>query len=242
MSQKALSGPQYLARGFQLLRLPGIRLFVALPLAINTLIFGLLSYFAVGRFSHWINQLIDWLPDWLGFLEWLLWPLAVILLLAIVMYLFSTIANIVAAPFNGLLAEKLEEILSGEEVSGRETFVSALASFPRSMGRECQKLLYYALFAILTLIASFIISPLAPILWFCMNAWMMAIEYADYPMDNHKLSFKEARRRLEKQRFTSFGFGAVVMVGTMIPIVNLIIMPAAVCGGTVMWLERLKQQ
>ncbi|MDX1504205.1 MAG: sulfate transporter CysZ [Spongiibacter sp.] len=242
MSQKALSGPQYLARGFQLLRLPGIRLFVALPLAINTLIFGLLSYFAVGRFSRWINQLIDWLPDWLGFLEWLLWPLAVILLLAIVMYLFSTIANIVAAPFNGLLAEKLEEILSGEEVSGRETFASALASFPRSMGRECQKLLYYALFAILTLIASFIISPLAPILWFCMNAWMMAIEYADYPMDNHKLSFKEARRRLEKQRFTSFGFGAVVMVGTMIPIVNLIIMPAAVCGGTVMWLERLKQQ
>lgn len=242
MSQKALSGPQYLARGFQLLRLPGIRLFVALPLAINTLIFGLLSYFAVGRFSRWINQLIDWLPDWLGFLEWLLWPLAVILLLAIVMYLFSTIANIVAAPFNGLLAEKLEEILSGEEVSGRETFSSALASFPRSMGRECQKLLYYALFAILTLIASFIISPLAPILWFCMNAWMMAIEYADYPMDNHKLSFKEARRRLEKQRVTSFGFGAVVMVGTMIPIVNLIIMPAAVCGGTVMWLERLKQQ
>lgn len=242
MSQKALSGPQYLARGFQLLRLPGIRLFVALPLAINTLIFGLLSYFAVGRFSRWINQLIDWLPDWLGFLEWLLWPLAVILLLAIVMYLFSTIANIVAAPFNGLLAEKLEEILSGEEVSGRETFASTLASFPRSMGRECQKLLYYALFAILTLIASFIISPLAPILWFCMNAWMMAIEYADYPMDNHKLSFKEARRRLENQRFTSFGFGAVVMVGTMIPIVNLIIMPAAVCGGTVMWLERLKQQ
>ena len=74
------------------------------------------------------------------------------------------------------------------------------------------------------------------------NAWMMAVEYCDYPMDNHKLSFKEARRRIGSQRSTSFSFGALVMLGTMVPILNLIIMPAAVCGGTAMWVERLKSQ
>ena len=241
MPPALLSGPQYLHRGFQLLRLPGIRLFVLLPLLINVAIFAALSYLTMSRFSQWIGQLIGWLPDWLGFLEWLLWPLAVILLLAIVMYFFSTIANLIAAPFNGLLAEKLEEHLCGEEVAGRETIAQALASFPRSIGRECRKLLYYAGFAILTLIASFIISPLAPLLWFAMNAWMMAIEYCDYPMDNHRLSFSEARRRVASQRGTSFSFGALVMLGTMIPIVNLIIMPAAVCGGTLIWVERLKE-
>ncbi|MEE2654029.1 MAG: sulfate transporter CysZ [Pseudomonadota bacterium] len=241
MPPALLSGPQYLHRGFQLLRLPGIRLFVLLPLLINVAIFAALSYLTMSRFSQWIGQLIGWLPDWLGFLEWLLWPLAVILLLAIVMYFFSTIANLIAAPFNGLLAEKLEEHLCGEEVAGRETIAQALASFPRSIGRECRKLLYYAGFAILTLIASFIISPLAPLLWFAMNAWMMAIEYCDYPMDNHRLSFSEARRLVASQRGTSFSFGALVMLGTMIPIVNLIIMPAAVCGGTLMWVERLKE-
>ncbi|WP_022959633.1 sulfate transporter CysZ [Spongiibacter tropicus] len=235
-----LSGPQYLFRGFELLRLPGIRLFVALPLLINTVIFGTLSYLAFDYFSHWINQLVAWLPDWLDFLQWLLWPLAVILVLAVVMYLFSTIANIIAAPFNGLLAEKLEEHLCGVEVEARETLVQALASFPRSIGRECRKLLYYAGFAIITLIASFIISPMAPLLWFALNAWMMAIEYCDYPMDNHKLSFAEARRRIGSQRATSFSFGALVMLGTMVPILNLFIMPAAVCGGTLMWVERMK--
>jgi CysZ protein len=60
-------------------------------------------------------------------------------------------------------------------------------------------------------------------------------------MDNHRLSFSEARRRVASQRGTSFSFGALVMLGTMIPIVNLIIMPAAVCGGTLMWVERLKE-
>ncbi|WP_372864705.1 sulfate transporter CysZ [Spongiibacter sp.] len=242
MSSPRLSGPQYLMRGFQLLRLPGIRLFAMLPLAINTLIFGLLTYLSISRFSQWIDQLMNWLPNWLGFLEWLLWPLAVILLLAIVMYFFSTIANLIAAPFNGLLAEKLEEQLSGKEVAGRETLLQAVASFPRSIGREGRKLLYYAGFAILTLIASFILSPLAPLLWFAMNSWMMAIEYCDYPMDNHRLSFSEARRRIARQRGTSFSFGAVVMLGTMVPILNLFIMPAAVCGGTLMWLERLKDE
>ena len=240
MSQPPLSGPQYLKRGFSLLREPGIRLFVILPILVNVLIFGTLSYLTLDKLGQWIGQVMAWLPQWLSFLEWLLWPLAVILVLVIVMYVFSTVANLIAAPFNGLLSEKVEEMLTGEEVAGRETILQAIASFPRSIGRECHKLLYYLGFAIVTLIASFVISPLSPLLWFAMNAWMMAIEYLDYPMDNRGMAFSESRRRTGSQRATSFSFGALVMVGTMIPLLNLIIMPAAVCGGTLMWVERLK--
>ena len=64
MPPALLSGPQYLHRGFQLLRLPGIRLFVLLPLLINVAIFAALSYLTMSRFSQWIGQLIGWLPDW----------------------------------------------------------------------------------------------------------------------------------------------------------------------------------
>jgi CysZ protein len=236
-----LSGPQYLFRGFALLKEPSIRLFVILPLLINTLIFGTLSALTFNQLGDWINQIINWLPSWLSFLSWILWPLAVVLVLAIVMYVFSSVANVIAAPFNGLLAEKVEELLTGQEVSGRETIAQALISFPRSIGRECRKLFYYLGFAILTLIASFIISPAAPLLWFALSAWMMAIEYCDYPMDNHKLSFAESKKRIASQRSTSASFGALVMLGTMVPILNLVIMPAAVCGGTLLWVERLKK-
>ncbi|MFQ3199850.1 MAG: CysZ protein [Zhongshania sp.] len=242
MTTRPLSGPDYLFRGFEIMRQPGIRLFVAMPLLINFIVFGTLTTLTLGAVSGWINQVVDWLPGWLDFLRWILWPLTVILVLAIVMYIFSTVANIIAAPFNGLLAEKVEEMLTGEEISGRETIGMAIASFPKSIGREAQKLLYYLSFAILTLIASFVISPLAPALWFALNAWMMAIEYCDYPMDNHKLSFKDARKRIASQRSTSTSFGALVMLCTMVPILNLFIMPAAVCGGTLMWLERLKDK
>ncbi len=193
MTQPPLSGPQYLKRGFSLLREPGIRLFVILPILVNVLIFGTLSYLTLDKLGQWIGQVMAWLPQWLSFLEWLLWPLAVILVLVIVMYVFSTVANLIAAPFNGLLSEKVEEMLTGEEVAGRETILQAIASFPRSIGRECHKLLYYLGFAIVTLIASFVISPLSPLLWFSLNAWMMALESLDYPMAHRGMAFIASR-------------------------------------------------
>jgi CysZ protein len=47
---------------------------------------------------------------------------------------------------------------------------------------------------------------------------------------------------LAEKRLTSSGFGMVVMVGTMIPFVNFIIMPAAICGATAYWVEELKNK
>ena len=137
-------------------------------------------------------------------------------------------------------AEKVEELLTGEEVAASETITKAILMFPKAIFRECQKLLYWIVRLIIVLILGSIFVPLAPFMSFGLNAWMMGLEYADYAMDNNKLSFSEAKRRLSRNRSNSFGFGTFVMIGTMIPIVNLIIMPAAVCGGTALWVEKLK--
>lgn len=57
-------------------------------------------------------------------------------------YLFSTIANFVAAPFNGLLAEQLEAKLTGKKLSD-QSILSLLKDVPRILGREWRKLMYY---------------------------------------------------------------------------------------------------
>lgn len=66
---------------------------------------------------------------------------------------------------------------------------------------------------------------------------MMAIQYCDYPMDNNKVSFKDMKEALKQRRLTSLGFGGLVSIGMMIPLVNLLIMPAAVVGATIFWVE-----
>lgn len=81
----------------------------------------------------------------------------------------------------------------------------------------------------------------APVIWFIFSAWMLSLEYGDYPMGNHDISFAEQKKRVAKKRFLNLGFGGAVSVATMTPILNFLVMPAAVAGATAMWVENLKE-
>lgn len=94
---------------------PNLRLFVLLPLAVNLLLFGGLIYFAGHQFDLWLDALMPTLPDWLSFLSYILWPLFVALLVLMVFFTFTLVANIIAAPFNGFLAEKVEVVVRGQD-------------------------------------------------------------------------------------------------------------------------------
>ena len=66
---------------------------------------------------------------------------------------------------------------------------------------------------------------------------MLAIQYCDYPFDNHKVPFKAMRNALRTQKVANMQFGALTSLFTMIPFLNLFIMPVAVCGATAMWVD-----
>lgn len=232
-------GPSYLIQGFALLKQPQIRSFVLIPLFINIVLFSVIIYYSLAEFSYWLDQLGHYIPDWLDFINWILYPMFGLVLVLFIAYTFTFLANIIAAPFNALLSEKVEEIITGEKPSNPTSF---LASIPKGLKREVQKWLHLIPLALLVLIISLIpaINFLSPVLWFLFGAWMAAIEYADFAMDNNDIHFYHSKKRLMKRRWTSLSFGAATLVGTMIPLVNLVVMPAAVCGATVYWLEQLK--
>ncbi len=107
------SGVWYFSQGWKLVSLPGIRRYVILPLLINIILMGGAFWWLFTRLESWIPSLMSHVPDWLQWLNYLLWPVAVISVLLVFGYFFSTIANWIAAPFNGLLAEQLEARLTG---------------------------------------------------------------------------------------------------------------------------------
>jgi len=74
------------------------------------------------------------------------------------------------------------------------------------------------------------------------GAWMMAIQYNDFPFDNHKVSFANMKSTLKKDKWNNLQFGMVINIFTMIPILNLVIMPVAICGATAMWCDRYRHQ
>ena len=237
------SGFTYVRLGCHLVCLPGIRRYVIVPLLINILLLGTAFYWLFTKLHQWIPQLMSYVPHWLAWLNFVLWPLAVISIVLVFGYFFSTLANWIAAPFFGLLAEQLEQRLTGHTPDDMSWW-SLIADLPRIMKREWLKLCYYLPRAIGLLLIHFIPGVgqlLAPILWFIFGAWMMAIQYCDYPFDNHKIAFENMRRNLAGDRKINLEFGGLISVLTMIPIINLVIMPIAVCGATALWVDRYRQ-
>ena len=238
MAANPLRGAGYLVRGFSMLTEPGLRQFVMVPLLINVLLFSGAIWLLTAQFGEWINYWMSLIPDWLSFIDWLLWPIFAVLVLVLVYFSFGVVANLIAAPFNGLLAEKVEERCRGA-INSDSGWKAIVALIPRTIGRELAKLAYYLPRVVILLIITLIpgLQLIAPLLWFLFGAWMMAIQYCDYPMDNNKITFARMKQLLKARRFCALSFGALVSVGLMIPVLNLLIMPAAVVGATLYWVE-----
>jgi len=226
-------GAAYLWRGFKLIGQDGLRRYVIAPLIINIALFGGMIWYGADKFEGFINSL---LPAWLDWLQWLLWPLFAITVLIAAFYTFTIIANFIASPFNSLLAIQVERRLS------TATTAEAEFSILESLVHEVKKILFLLGWAVplgvLFLIPA--VNLLAPFAWLLFSAWMLALEYCDYPMANHGIPFSEQRRLVRSQGFLNLGFGAATLFATSIPIVNLFTIPAAVAGATALWAENMR--
>ncbi len=232
------SGAGYLIQGLRLLMRPGIKRFVLIPLGINVLVFAAAIAIGIQQFKYWMGLLESSLPSWLDWLDWLLWPLFILFLVLVVFYTFGIVANLIAAPFNGLLSEKVERLLRGKPIVQEGDRGRFWAELIQSLLDELGKLVYTLVWTIPFLIL-LVVPVVGPILWFGYTAWMLAIEYSGYPMGNHGLRFKEMRRRLRQHLGLSLGFGAAVALFLMLPGANLLVMPAAVAGATALWVRKL---
>lgn len=237
----------YLASGLKLLTRKELRSFVLIPVAINAVLFIALNFWVFSNLSGWSDWIVDtYLPDWewlralLGGIVFLVSAAAVLVLSA---YSFNFVAGLIAAPFNGFLAEKTEELLTGVKPAPESVAKMVL----RTIGRELRKLGYFIPRALAIFLGCFllgfvpIIGLVAPLIAFIWAAWSLSIQYADYSFDNHQLEFRDVLDRLGLKRDKSLSFGATIALISLIPIVNWFVMPAAVIGGVIYWVEEHQQ-
>ncbi len=233
-------GTAYLAKGLSLIKSKGIKRYVVIPLSLNILLFGALIWTGYSQFVPTVDWMMSFVPGWLSFLESILWIFITTLTAIIVFFVFTPVANIIAAPFNAIMAEKIEEKLTGRDINSN---VSLITIIKDSIMSQIGKLLYIMLWSLVLLLISIIpvINVISPFLWIIFGSWLLSLEYLDYPMGNHDLTFKQQKAALKKRRGLSLGFGGSVMVLTSIPVINFIVMPVAVAGATAMWVDQFAQ-
>lgn len=234
-----MTGLECFLDGFNLIRRPGLRRYFVVPALINAVVLTLLVVLSYSHFDEWVAMIMGWFPDWMVALYWLVWGIALIVLLVLILFVFTFVANIIASPFNAILSIKVEQALTG---TAPQSSVSLWLILPRSLGRELRKLLYILprLMGLLLITIIPVVNIIAPFLWVLFGAWMMCIQYADYAADNNDVSFSELKSRLGSGRLDALMFGLPAYLLLTVPVVNLILMPIGVAGGTRFWVEHLR--
>lgn len=239
---------QYLIRATELARSRTLRPWVIMPLVFNVVLFGVLYTLAGQWISGWIasaaagleagwawlNTVIEALVAAAQILVW-------VLLLAVFASTFTMGVQLIAAPFMGFLAEKVDIQITGVPMPDE----SLLTMTVRMFRRELRKTWYWLWRALLLLLGVGILSlipgvnVLAPVIWFAWSGWMMAMQYLDFSADNRQVSFPGMLAEMQRRRWLVLAFGCLVLALTMLPLVNLLIMPVAVIAGTLIRTEQL---
>lgn len=233
-------GSGYLARGFGLLFARGLRPYVILPIFVNIVLIVALVSLLGWQINNWLDAWLAGLPDWLAWLDNLLWWLLMIIFTLVFCYFFTLLANLIASPFNGMLSARVEALQTGREPNSGMSIAGEMRDGVIS---ELRRLRYYisraAVLGLISLVLLFI--PVANLaiapLWFVFGAFMLAFEYLDQPMANRGMAFDAKMHRLYIRSWRHLGFGGVVTLATAIPLANLVVMPAAVIGATLLYID-----
>ncbi len=239
--QEILEGIHYFRTGWNLILRRGLRRFVVMPILLNILFLISLIWIFFNQIDHQVEAFMSIFPDWLNWLNHIIVFLAISVILFIYYFIFNSLSGFFAAPFNGLLSEKVEEILTGQKLDA--SLMSVIKDFPRTFKREWLKIKHILPRIILLFFLGFI--PfigqfIIPIIIFVFAAWSQAIQYCDYPFDNHKIPFFTMKNTLKKKTYATLSFGMLIMICTFIPFINFVIIPVAICGATAMWVDNYR--
>lgn len=217
------------------------RLYIIIPLIVNLLFMSACSYLLFTNLKELIFSVFEGLPDFLSFVAYILAYILGLMIIFVAGYFFSTVATIIASPFYGLLADKVEALINGTHGDDMGIF-DLIKDIPRILKREFKKQLFFLPLALICLVISIIpvINVISPVAWFLLTAWMGALQYTDYAYDNHKISFSLMMSDLKNNTIPTFTIGAVIAFLLGIPVLNILIPPAAVCAGTKYYVEMQK--
>lgn len=215
-----------IAKGASFLWHKELRKYVLVPIAVNLLLFSSMLYLGY----HYVGVLIgQFIPDWLQWLDWLIYPLFFISFFIAGFFTFTLIANLIASPFYGGLAAKTQHILNDQTGEIQEQAVLSV------IGSELKRIAYLVSRAIPIVIISIIpgVNIIAPVLWGLFGAWGISMEYFAYTLENEGALFSEQRQALRGIRFGALSFGGIILFALMIPVLNIFIPPIAVISATI---------
>lgn len=223
------------------LRHPRLLKLVVIPFLINVATFSLAIYFGLRFFHGFVLGLLPQGEAWYWVvLYYAVWLIAGLLTLVLVFFCFTVVGNLIASPFNELLSERVESLL----LPGGEGKPFSLREFWRDMLRiwlvELKKmslfvgaLLVLLLLNLLPVVGNLLYGVLSTLLILFFLAW----EYLAFIHERKNHGFRLQRRYIMDRKLLMLGFASGVLLMLAIPLLQLLCIPVAVSGATLLWCE-----
>jgi CysZ protein len=169
-----------------------------------------------------------------------LFVLAAVGAAVVLLFLFAKIASAIASPFNDLISDKTEQLVSDRYVETPFSSIALMKNSARAIRHSFKLLAIQA--AVLACSFLLLLVPLAgaflfPVAGALLSSFLMAFEYLGYSMDRRGYTWNEKKAFLRAHRSPALGFGLGCVATTTIPFVNLLFIPIAAVGGTLLFLE-----
>lgn len=224
-----------------LLKHPGLLKFVFIPFLINLVVFSGSVYLGLDFFNDSVVHLLPQGEAWYwAVLYYFLWILAVLVTAVVVFFSFTVVGNLIASPFNDLLSEKTERMITGvgddAPFSLRMFFQDAL----RTLVVEIKKISVFVVLMLFLLLLNLIPgigSVLYSVLAIMLTLFFLVVEYMGFVFSRKRMSFGDQRRYIFFRKSTMLGFGTGVLVLLAIPFLQFVCIPLAVISATRLWCE-----
>ena len=215
-------------------RRPRILRWLVPPFLITIVLDAVAFYFSYG----WLRSGIGSFVSGDGYMGWLRTALDVVggaAILFILGWTFVWLFLTLTSPFQDYISAEVEQELTGN--AGPEP--PGLSGFLRSI---VQSVIQAIVFSVLTLIFLLIgLVPLAgPVLLFAWTSFALGYSFVAIPSGRMAHRFGERVSFARRHRGAVFGLGMAVAGATVIPIVNILLMPVFVIAGTVLYVEAEK--
>jgi CysZ protein len=247
--KQLLKGFLYAPAALRYISARGLWRLAGFAIGVNALLFVVLAVGSIVVVWPWINALEawlagmseqQWLSSFLAAMAWVVRVVAVPLLLFLNGYLLVVIGQAVASPFLDALSERVEQLETGVEPAAFRlgAAVRALGVAIVDLGWMLGLLLCVNVpIFILGLLLPVVGTAVAAVLSFCFSALLLANEFGTLVMARQMRDFRARWRLTWQHRWLFLGFGSAVMGMLMVPILNLLLLPLAAVGGTLMYCE-----
>ena len=219
---------------------PVLLKYILVPFLINVVVLSIAVYWGLSFFNsivvHYIPQGDAWY--WV-ILSYFIWTVAILMTMVLVFFVFTVTGAVIASPFNDILSEKTEELLTG--IPNEEPFIFKvfLKDALHMVMDESKKILIFGLLMIFLLALNLIPGGSLPysILSVLLTIFFLVVEYTGYVFARKHLTFRDQKRFILSRKFLMLGFGAGVMGVLAVPFLQFFCIPLGVVGATQLWYD-----